>query len=109
MMDTERYTIKTTYYRVNELLVVWADMLGYKGVHEGVPHPYMLSVYYRHDKKMNLFPPYNRGGKTVVQVKDNLTGKTVTGEAYCSMSDQFSYNVGRELALERAIQKLTVS
>lgn len=102
----DRYKITTRYYRVNELLIVFAQMLGYKGVLEGPPHSLMLAPYYKNKPELNCFVPYNRGGKTIVTIRDQETGKTVTGVAYCSMKDQFNYTIGRETATERAFNQL---
>jgi hypothetical protein len=41
-----------------------------------------------------------RGGKTVCQII------LAEGEATCSMSDQFCYKTGRELAFERALEQV---
>lgn len=41
-----------------------------------------------------------RGGKTVYQII------LAEGEAMCSMSDQFCYKTGRELAFERALEQV---
>ena len=57
-------------------------------------------------KKRWLWPlgwcntPAPRGGKTVCQII------LAEGEATCSMSDQFCYKTGRELAFERALEQV---
>lgn len=57
-----------------------------------------LHRYERHDR---MFEPSNRGGKTVcIFVLDN--GDSIRGVSYCSLGDNFSYRIGRELAYERA-------
>jgi hypothetical protein len=46
------------------------------------------------------YPVAPRGGKTVCQII------LAEGEATCSMSDQFCYKTGRELAFERALEQV---
>jgi len=48
----------------------------------------------------NFDDPAPRGGKTICQII------LAEGEATCSMSDQFCYKTGRELAFERALEQV---
>lgn len=50
--------------------------------------------------------PAGHGGKTICRIR--CDGKIIaTGEAVCSMSDNFCYRTGRDLAFLRAYEKLT--
>lgn len=104
--ESDRYTVKTRYLRVNVLaLVALVDYAG-NGVLTGEPDDRVLNVYYKNSRELNTFSPYGRGGRTIVTVTDNETGNKATGIATCSMKDQFSYKIGREKALERALEQL---
>lgn len=51
------------------------------------------------EKGNGLYRSYSRGGKTTCQII------LAEGEAICSMSDQFCYKEGRELAFQRALKE----
>jgi hypothetical protein len=57
----------------------------------------------RYEKRFTWFdPPSNKGGMTeCVLVLDN--NETIVGVSTCSLADNFSYRIGRELAYERAV------
>lgn len=48
--------------------------------------------------------PYPRGGRTICTIE--IGSQTATGEAACSMSDQFCYRTGRRIARGRAVSAL---
>jgi hypothetical protein len=101
----DRYDVDTRYYRVNPAALYGVMVV--EGVDlNGEPPSECLGVYYRHNKSLNTFTPYARGGKTVVVIKDRLTGKQATGVATCSLNDQFVYTHGRTLAMLRAFELL---
>ena len=55
--------------------------------------------------KFDGLKPCARGGKTVCNIiddSDKLEKVIATGVAYCSMSDNFCYRIGRRIALGRA-------
>lgn len=69
-------------------------------------HPIMLSVYNRKWQEFynpfdRQFKPFPRGGMTECVIYDTV-GNRYRGTAYCSLSDNFCYKTGRELAYERA-------
>ena len=91
------------HYRVPEALVLVVSQMG-GSMETGVPNDKYLFRYYRHNS--NDFAPFSKGGKTVVTlVLDDDT--EVVGEAYCSMRDNFSYEVGRTIAQGRALKLYT--
>lgn len=51
--------------------------------------------------------PSHHGGRTVAIVYDRNDEVIATGVATCSMSDRFNYKIGRQIALGRALSKLT--
>lgn len=96
----ERYKVSTRYLRVNPFaLYGWNQIFGED---LSIPPDEVLAVYYRNNKNSNTFYPYPNGGKTIVTVRDTQTGYKFVGVATCSMKDQFSYKVGKEIALKRA-------
>lgn len=50
--------------------------------------------------------PSHYGGRTVAIVYDRNDEVVATGVATCSLSDRFSYKIGRQVALGRALAKL---
>ena len=54
---------------------------------------------------MDMFdanPPRSKGGCTICDI--NINGNTYTARAYCSHSDNFSYKLGRDISLGRAMK-----
>lgn len=60
-----------------------------------------LFRYEQHDKR---FYPRLRGGMTTCTLVLS-NNKPIVGTAYCSMSDNFCYRTGRQIALERALKQ----
>jgi hypothetical protein len=56
---------------------------------------------YRYESHNKYFTPKQTGGKTVCTLVLS-NGESIVGTAYCSMSDNFCYRTGRQIALERA-------
>ena len=94
----EGVTAKFEYYRV-------PDIGRYNKIKKGVPPA--LAKYSRKCKDWRYTPvrPYTRGGVVYCNIfaKDRLIS---TGDSICSMSDNFCYRVGREIALGRALKAL---
>ena len=55
--------------------------------------------------KLNKLNPLTRGGITMAFLH-SPNGKTAKGEAYCSINDNFCKKIGREIAIEGALDKL---
>lgn len=81
----------------------------YYGYEKGKPDSLELLPYSRKEGFMEALKwlagivdvPATHGGKTICHVlKDDV--EIATGEALCSMSDNFCYRTGRKLALGRA-------
>lgn len=89
------------HYRIHDLV---GSMLNSTGM---PPEKYLLR-YCRNEKDENSrFSPYPKGGATrVILVLDD--GTEVKGFALCSMADNFSYKIGRNIALGRANRQLVV-
>lgn len=73
----------------------------------GKPAKAYLFTYSRKRRLFEDYPnhnikPYPKGGKTTVILSDEEENVSVSGTAICSMSDTFSYKIGKELALLRA-------
>jgi len=73
---------------------------------KGRPH---LALLYRYSKKYGFeewansdVAPHTRGGMTTVFLYGEDKNWLLSGVAVCSMSDNFSYETGRKLALLRA-------
>ena len=88
-----------TYHRVPEVPFLVLPK-------KGRPHPALL---YHYSKKYGFdeFPnsdiaPHTRGGMTTVFLYGEDKTWLLSGMAVCSMSDNFSYEIGRKLALLRA-------
>jgi hypothetical protein len=78
---------------------------------KGKPRPNDLWPYYRKNGGMKWGWADERGGRTSCVIwKNNETIKGMytisTGTALCSMSDNFCYKTGRDLAFQRALEKL---
>ena len=87
---------------------------------KGMPCSHLLLRYSRKlgfitksmDKSLDFilqlgYLPHPRGGATECQFIDNAGTVIATGRTVCSMSDNFSYHVGRRIAFERAMYGLT--
>ena len=62
----------------------------------------------RYTKGETEWMPACRGGKTVAHVVAE-DGTEVIGEALCSLKDNFVYQIGRDIALGRALKKLSAA
>lgn len=75
---------------------------------KGRPDPRHLQRYYRGGRKgyksLYKWSPRSKGGATVCTVTFK-NGVQFSGTAYCSMGDTFCYQVGRDIALGRAMTK----
>lgn len=71
---------------------------------KGAPPLEHLFRYFTSGK--NRFSPDTHGGHTVCQLISNKNAILATGVATCSMSDNFCYATGRELAFQRALDAL---
>lgn len=93
MCDAVRVTYD--YYRVPEHIMNPSTTL-IKPQHKGQPQHAM-----RYKKSNPSFKPYPKGGGVVCKLwmGDVLVGQ---GLAVCSMSDNFCYKVGRNIAYTRA-------
>ena len=92
------YKIKFEYYRVpltNELLPA-----------KGRPNYLETKRYFRGDGFPNypLNQPSAKGGITICRF--TINGKEQATRAFCSHSDNFCYQIGREIALGRAKKQL---
>lgn len=68
--------------------------------------PY-LSMLERFRRGRTKWLPYERGGHTVCTIRDDEDNKILgVGAATCSMSDNFNYKIGRDIARGRAEKKL---
>lgn len=93
MMLPEGVKIEYAHYRVPRN----------RGSAKGEPPFFSLYRYYRDKDKMK---PNEKGGKTICYIRDPNGNNIAVGEATCSMSDNFCYRIGREIALGRALKKL---
>lgn len=91
--------IKYSYYRVPEV-----PFLRFSS--KGRPNPGLLYEYRRDLGFIELSSrtkPYAKGGYVLCTLFGDTDGSwAITGTALCSMSDTFSYKIGRELSLLRA-------
>lgn len=73
---------------------------------KGKPEEGTLFQYSREfgfaDPELRKLQPYPKGGFTLCILKFHDANATVIGQAKCSMSDNFCYETGRELAFMRA-------
>lgn len=60
----------------------------------------------RYSRKTKNQKVSNNGGSTKVEVCDPQ-GNEVSAEAKCNFKDQFNYSIGTNIALGRAVKKLT--
>lgn len=94
-MDVEKIIVE--HYRVPEIL---GRLLKKGGNLKGIPQERQLLRYKRNGDESRPFRPHPHGGKTVVTfVMED--GTELRAESLCSLSDNFSYQVGREIAVER--------
>jgi len=63
----------------------------------------------QYNRKQPPFVPQTKGGKTEVFILSNDGAILSQGIAYCSMSDNFNYMIGREIALNRANLIFTIN
>ena len=101
-MDESGYTIKIKHYRMPQPGEWQGDVpKGPQMIKEFVRKN--VKRYYRHND--NGFEPYDKGGLTVCSVfaGDVLV---VCDEAVCSLSDNFSYKRGVQIAKGRALKRL---
>jgi len=68
---------------------------------KGQPRPEQLRAYKRGNA---WFEPAPRGGKAVAVIK-LPDGAVINGESFCSLTEIFSYKIGRAIALGRAIKQ----
>ena len=65
------------------------------------------ALLYRHySAGTNNKKPAERGGKTVCEIFNQKNILLASGEAYCSMRDNFNYRIGRRIAQGRAMDQL---
>lgn len=102
VVDVKHYRVDavSAFYRLVPFMV--QNKRQVKDMVTGKPDDIVLSRYYR--SRTNDFVPDSTGGKTEVTVQNVETGEEFTGVAYCSMTEQFCYKTGRDIALERALQ-----
>ena len=98
--------LKVRYYHHRMLREDW---LNYRdmGITKGSPHVADLLAYNRKkqqfmDMYIRHYQPSPRGGMTECVIYDTLSGMQFVGYAVCSLSDNFCYRTGREVAYERA-------
>lgn len=91
--------VKVTFqhFRVVNLPQCWP-----KSRRDRMPEDSDLEQYSR---KRHPFAAATFGGKTIATLKEKETDTVLAvGAAWCSMSDNFNYKTGREIALARAMQ-----
>ncbi len=71
---------------------------------KGSPAERQLLRYKRSGEDSKGFQPYPKGGKTVVTLVTQ-DGKEYSGEAVCSLSDNFNYRLGLRIAYARAVKR----
>ena len=69
----------------------------------GKPPVQLLRVWEKHSDGTRDFEPYPRGGLTIVSIFDPDGNEVCSGEALCSLSDNFVYRIGRQIARGRAM------
>jgi hypothetical protein len=93
----QMYKIVVRYYRIPELVFAVTSPRKRKGK----TSPVDVLPYTKNDPG---FSPSCRGGITLVSVLDG-DGKTVAeASANCSLKDNFSYRIGREIAFGRLMK-----
>ena len=88
---------------------VFENLKHVEQIPKGKPPLIILSAYNR--KRGKFINPYereyckpaSRGGMTECVIYDE-SGNRYEGTAYCSLSDNFNYKVGREIAFQRAYE-----
>jgi len=105
-MTEHNYTFKTTirHYRIMDA-TAWIKLEGMKG---RPPEKY-LKLYERGSKSMIVS---SRGGRTDATImlfdEEDTIVKKFTASSYCSLSDNFCYKIGREIAMGRARKQMEV-
>lgn len=98
--------IKTEYYRIPQHVVDYFEV-----PKRGKPYDESLFQYPQSKDSRKLFSinwqPYIKGGKVVCTIIDR--DNVFTGVSICSMADNFSYKIGRRIALGRALKLLNES
>lgn len=90
------------HYRVPEIV---GRLLRKGGILTGMPVDRQLLRYRRNGDESRPFTPHPHGGKTVVTyVMED--GTELRAESVCSLSDNFSYKVGRTIAIGRLDKRL---
>ena len=93
---------KFEYYRVVDAQDYYPE--------KGAPRKSSLERYFRSDgfHYCKGFPPRARGGKTICYLYKDCGNEGPVGAsaAVCSMSDNFCYRTGRDIALGRALKAL---
>ena len=73
-------------------------------------HPYLRGedkgVRWGTSEHLDLGCPYPRGGKVTCNILDEGNRRMAFGTALCSMSDNFCYKTGRDIAYGRAMKAL---
>ena len=94
MIELPGLKIEFAHYRVPKT----------KGALKGEPPLFSLYRYYRDNDKMT---PNEKGGQTVCYIINADNEIIAHGTATCSMSDNFCYRIGREIAYGRACKAMT--
>lgn len=102
LLDGEPIKVQYEHYRVDS-----SDYTA-RFHKKGRPKIKWLRRYY---KIKHNWCPYSRGGKTIAIVytgdkKLEASRVVAIGTALCSMSDTFCYEIGRDIALTRALKSL---
>ena len=71
---------------------------------KGRPGSNILCRYYT--RGHNTIVPLPRGGKTICEIFNQKNALIASGEAHCSMRDNFNYRIGRRIAQGRAMDQL---
>ena len=61
---------------------------------------------FRYHRGESDWTPFERGGLTICEIRDDAGNIIATGEAECSLKDAFCYRIGRQIAEGRARKRL---
>lgn len=102
-MNTDKLKITYRHYRIPS---EYRDELSGR---KGRP-PGRLVYRYRHKFGFEISddPPLEFGGVTICDIVDE-NGREFSADAWCSLSDQFQYKIGRAIALGRALKRMEES
>lgn len=102
--------MKVTYehYRVSDIAALEYPLRGKPKIND--VHAYSRKIGFLDRALQDLeCKPLPRGGLTVCTIFLDDEDRTVSGDAYCSLADNFNYRIGRRISYGRAMKELEAS